>query len=279
MYGLFAESFFQPNMGSDNFCLRWNDFEHNINSSLKELRDEKDFFDVTLACEGDDQIQAHKLILSACSPFFKHLLRRHSHQHPLLYLRGIKHKELQNIINFMYYGEVNVAQADLNSFLSVSEELQVKGLTQDYKTDARNKAQHKNKSSRLNPDFDNDINDTTSETLCVKMEPPVLDSGSKTKHPPSVPFQHNEISGVFDDNYDEYTNYEDYSMDTVATGQENNKGELLMSKNIVKPQVQLFKNGTKVDSISNKASLYLCQKLLFTSTLNTFLGYPVAVTC
>ena len=48
-------------MGSDNFCLRWNDFEHNINSSLKELRDEKDFFDVTLACEGDDHIQGWRL--------------------------------------------------------------------------------------------------------------------------------------------------------------------------------------------------------------------------
>ena len=215
-------------MGSDNFCLRWNDFEHNINSSLKELRDEKDFFDVTLACEGDDHIQAHKLILSACSPLFKHLLRRHSHQHPLLYLRGIKHKELQSIINFCYYGEVNVAQADLNTFLSVSEELQIKGLTQDCKTDARSKVQHKNKtSSRIHPDYDHDINDAPSETLCVKMEPTALDSGSKTRHPPpsSVSFPHHELSGVFDDNYDEYTNYEDYNMETVAAGPDNNKGE------------------------------------------------------
>ena len=68
-------------MTNDKFCLRWNDFETNISVAFRELRDDKDFFDVTLACE-DDQIQAHKMILSACSPFFKHILRRNSHQHP-----------------------------------------------------------------------------------------------------------------------------------------------------------------------------------------------------
>ena len=57
-------------MGSEKFCLHWNDFESNISSSFRELRDDKDFFDVTLACD-DEQIHAHKVILSACSPFFQ----------------------------------------------------------------------------------------------------------------------------------------------------------------------------------------------------------------
>ena len=47
------------------FCLHWNEFESNISIAFRELRDDKDFFDVTLACD-DDQIQAHKVILSAC---------------------------------------------------------------------------------------------------------------------------------------------------------------------------------------------------------------------
>jgi len=120
---------------SEKFCLRWNDFETNISSAFRELREEKDFFDVTLACD-DSQVQAHKVILSACSPFFRNVLRRNPHQHPLLYLKGVKYKELLSVLNFMYMGEVNVAQEELNSFLAVAEDLRVKGLTQNNASDS-----------------------------------------------------------------------------------------------------------------------------------------------
>jgi len=116
--------------GTEKFCLRWNDFEANISEGFRELREEKDFFDVTLACE-DNQIQAHRVIISACSPFFRNVLRRNPHQHPLLYLKGVKYRDLLSILNFMYMGEVNVAQEELNSFLAVAEDLRVKGLTQN----------------------------------------------------------------------------------------------------------------------------------------------------
>ena len=72
----------------EKFCLRWNDFESNISTAFKEVREDKDFFDVTIAC-GDEQIQAHKVILSACSPFFRTVLRNNRHEHPLLYLKGV----------------------------------------------------------------------------------------------------------------------------------------------------------------------------------------------
>jgi len=115
---------------SEKFCLRWNDFEKNISGAFRELREDKDFFDVTLACD-DDQIQAHKVILSACSPFFRTILRRNRHEHPLLFLKGVKYVDLVSVLNFMYHGEVNVAQEELNSFLAVAEDLKVKGLTQN----------------------------------------------------------------------------------------------------------------------------------------------------
>jgi len=114
---------------SEKFCLRWNDFETNISKAFKDIREEKDFFDVTLACD-DDQISAHKVILSACSPFFRTILKRNKHEHPLLYLKDVKFSDLQAVLNFMYHGEVNVAQEDLNTFLAVAEDLKVKGLTQ-----------------------------------------------------------------------------------------------------------------------------------------------------
>jgi len=129
--------------GTEKFCLRWNDFEANISEGFRELREEKDFFDVTLACE-DNQIQAHRVIISACSPFFRNVLRRNPHQHPLLYLKGVKYRDLLSILNFMYMGEVNVAQEELNSFLAVAEDLRVKGLTQN-NSDSSNHKQDQSK--------------------------------------------------------------------------------------------------------------------------------------
>jgi len=122
---------------SEKFCLRWNDFESNISVAFREIREEKDFFDITLSC-GSRQIQAHKLILSACSPFFRTVLKQNPHQHPLLFLKGVEFNNLQSVLNFMYHGEVNIAQEELNSFLAVAEELQVKGLTQNNSTSNSN---------------------------------------------------------------------------------------------------------------------------------------------
>jgi len=115
---------------NEKFCLRWNEFESNISVAFKQIREEKDLFDVTLSC-GSKQIQAHKLILSASSTFFKTVLRQNVHPHPLLYLKGVQFKDIKAVLDFMYHGEVSVAQEDLNSFLTIAEDLQVKGLTQE----------------------------------------------------------------------------------------------------------------------------------------------------
>merc|ERR1712217_294102 len=138
----------QIKMGSEKFCLSWNDFESNISLSFRELREEKDFFDITLSC-GDEQIQAHKLILSACSPFFRSVLKKNVHQHPLLYLKGVKFRDLQAVLNFMYHGEVNVAQEELNSFLAVAEDLKVKGLTQNQPAPSQSQSYSRQKSPTL----------------------------------------------------------------------------------------------------------------------------------
>ena len=55
----------------------------------------------------------------------------HKQEHPLLYLKGVKYADLVSVLNFMYHGEVNVAQEELNSFLAVAEDLKVKELTQN----------------------------------------------------------------------------------------------------------------------------------------------------
>ena len=114
----------------EKFCLRWNNFGSNIGSAFKDLKNEEHLFDVSIVCNDNKIVKAHKLILSACSPFFRLIFKSHPHQHPLLYLKGVNHDDIAAILEFMYQGEVNVNQKDLPSFLAVAGELQVKGLTE-----------------------------------------------------------------------------------------------------------------------------------------------------
>ena len=69
---------------SEKLCLQWNDFHENIQSAFGNLREDNDFADVTLACEDGQQVEAHKVILAASSPFFQKLLAWNKHSHPLI---------------------------------------------------------------------------------------------------------------------------------------------------------------------------------------------------
>ena len=84
-----------PNMqNSEKLCLKWNDFQENINSAFGSLRNDKEFSDITLVCEDGTQVEAHKVILASSSPFFMEILKRNKHAHPLIYMRGIKAETL-----------------------------------------------------------------------------------------------------------------------------------------------------------------------------------------
>ena len=114
---------------SEKLCLQWNDFQENVKSAFGNLREDNDFADVTLACEDGQQVEAHKVILAASSPFFQKLLGRNiKHPHPLICMRGMKSDDLLAIVDFLYRGEANVHQDNLDSFLAIADELQVKGL-------------------------------------------------------------------------------------------------------------------------------------------------------
>ena len=113
---------------SEKLCLQWNGFQENIISAFGNLREDNNFSDVTLACEDGQQVEAHKVVLAASSPFFQKLLGRNKHPHPLIYMRGMKSEDLLAIVDFLYHGEANVFQEHLDSFLAVAEELQLKGL-------------------------------------------------------------------------------------------------------------------------------------------------------
>ena len=114
---------------SGKIYLKWNDFQKDISNSFQGLREKMDFCDVTLVCDEDKQIEAHKVILSACSPFFSSVLKRNKHSHPLIYMRGLKFKNLVAIVDFIYHGEANIFQEDLDGFLAIAEELKLRGLS------------------------------------------------------------------------------------------------------------------------------------------------------
>ena len=87
---------------SEKLCLQWNDFKENVDSAFKSLRHDKEFTDVTIACEDGQQMEAHKVILAASSPFFEKILQKSKHPHPLIYLKGFQSKDFVSIMDFLY---------------------------------------------------------------------------------------------------------------------------------------------------------------------------------
>ena len=114
---------------SEKLRLQWNDFKENVSSAFGELRDNKEFTDVTLICEDGQQIESHKVILASSSPFFDKILQTSKHPHPVIYLKGFASKDFASILDFLYFGEAKVFQEDLDSFLAIAEEIKLKGLT------------------------------------------------------------------------------------------------------------------------------------------------------
>merc|ERR1712221_23163 len=122
----------------EKFSLKWNDFQTTVSNSFKVLKQEHDFFDVTLVADDQKQIQSHKVVLSACSSFFKTILQNNFHSHPLIYLSGINSTNLQFIFDYVYEGEVQLFQEQLDSFLEAAQKLQIAGLLSNQKDEIEN---------------------------------------------------------------------------------------------------------------------------------------------
>ena len=113
---------------AEKLCLRWNDFKNNTFGAFAGLRGDKDFADVTLVSSDGQQVEAHKVVLAASSSFLQDLLLLNRHPHPIIFMRGVMSEDLLAIVDFLYCGEVNVYQENLDSFLAIAQELQLKGL-------------------------------------------------------------------------------------------------------------------------------------------------------
>ncbi|KYN32987.1 Broad-complex core protein isoform 6 [Trachymyrmex septentrionalis] len=168
------------------FCLRWNNFQANITSQFEALRDDEDFVDVTFACDGR-RLQAHKVVLSACSPYFKELFKTNPCKHPIIFMRDVEFEHLQSLLEFMYAGEVNISQAELPTFLRTAESLQIRGLT-DSQSNQHNNEKHlktnnihaSNGRDLISPSFD----DERSKTPPPSSPPPLKRLCKRSDSPP-----------------------------------------------------------------------------------------------
>ncbi|EDO64119.1 AGAP005245-PJ [Anopheles gambiae str. PEST] len=110
------------------FCLRWNNHQSTLISVFDTLLENGTLVDCTLAAEGK-LLKAHKVVLSACSPYFATILSQQYDKHPIFILKDVKFQELRAMMDYMYRGEVNISQDQLAALLKAAESLQIKGLS------------------------------------------------------------------------------------------------------------------------------------------------------
>ena len=111
--------------------------------------------------------------MAASSPFFKTLLAKHKHPHPLIYMRGVNSDNLVAIIEFLYRGEANILQENLDSFILIAEDLKLQGLVGS--TEDARKGQREESKSRLFSK--NPINQASSNLPFVREEDSIFKHG------------------------------------------------------------------------------------------------------
>ena len=120
---------------------------------------------MSLVCSDNQIIEAHKVILSSASNFFRFVFTEYKHSHPLIYMRNVKVKEITAILDFIYNGEVFIDQQDQNEFLKLSEELEIKGLRAKFEENNIEKSQSGGKVERREENIIDNIVENTIQNL------------------------------------------------------------------------------------------------------------------
>jgi len=121
----------KPKIMTEKFCLKWNDFHSNVSRSFNLVRNEEYLHDVTLVSDDHNKVSAHKLVLSTSSEYFRNIFKNNPHSHPLLCLDGISSEDIQNIMDYIYNGELQIYQENLDRFLVVAQKLKLQGLIEN----------------------------------------------------------------------------------------------------------------------------------------------------
>ena len=119
-------------MEVENIVLSWDSFETSVANTFRELWKDQEFADVTLVTVDDQQFRVHKTVLISCSSFFKKILSKNPHPAPLIYLKGIRHKELEMVVKFIYLGQCDIAYDEISEFLATGTDLLINGLVEGF---------------------------------------------------------------------------------------------------------------------------------------------------
>ena len=115
----------------EKFSLKWNDFSSNVHKSFQNLRREEDFFNITLVGDDSKHVTAHKLVLASSSEYFKNFFsnnKKYFQSHAMICLEGLNQGDLNNVLDYIYNGEIQIYQHDLDRFLGIAERLKLEGL-------------------------------------------------------------------------------------------------------------------------------------------------------
>ena len=110
---------------SEKFNVAWQSFMSHGKDMLRQIMETQKYSDVTLVTDDQQQFNTHKFILSACSSVFKDIFDK-TPANSTIYLRGIQHKELEAILQFVYLGKATIYQERLKIFLNVTKDLNIK---------------------------------------------------------------------------------------------------------------------------------------------------------
>merc|ERR1719312_1230262 len=103
---------------------------------MEALMNSNNLADVTLVCNDETKFQAHKFVLSACSPLFQSIIDDlPQKEDSSIYLRGVQSEEMKSILQFMYLGQATFYQDRMNEFLNVAKSLEIKEISKDVESD------------------------------------------------------------------------------------------------------------------------------------------------
>jgi len=108
---------------NEDIRIEWSHFKKDVVSSLEHLRFENRFTDITISCEGYST-NAHRIVLCACSPYFKNILDQDPNQSHII-LEEVPFQDFTTILDFIYTGKITIAYYQLQNLLLTAQCLQV----------------------------------------------------------------------------------------------------------------------------------------------------------
>jgi len=116
-------------MDQNGFILNWTTYAKHMQDMFRNMLKSEAFTDVTLVCDDKQSLKVHKVVLSACSPFFKNIVEEHSSS--VIYLKGIQKPTMESILEFIYMGSTKVLQETIDEFLEIAKNLEIKGISKE----------------------------------------------------------------------------------------------------------------------------------------------------